>query len=363
THLFHLFPGADYGLCGEGELGLLALVRVLASSALEAESLACIPGLIWRDGDATRLNPSHYVDDLDTLPFPAWELMPPASFPGPPFNGYSRRHPIAPMILTRGCPHLCTFCGAATVNGRRLRTRSAENILAELRLLITRYGVREIQFYDSNCADRFGPLRAVLRQIIAEGIDITWSAPNGIRVDAVDAELVDLMRRSGCFQVNVGIESGSPRIQRQIRKNLSLDTVRRAVGLLRGAGIEVVGFFMLGFPGEMRADIRQTLALAMELPLTGASFSIYCPLPGTEDYATTFRAGRPDHAVLDSFDFVSYENNLSGVPAAELRAIQRRAYVQFHLRPMVLRAFLRNLNSMEKVRLIAGHVRQKVFGL
>lgn len=359
-HLFHLFPEADYGLSGEGEVGLRELTRVLTGGTNRKERLSGVPGLVWRDSDATRVNPPRYVEVLDTLPFPAWDLMPPVSFPHLPFNGYSRRHPIASMILTRGCPHRCTFCGAATVNGRRLRMRSADNIIDELRLLISRYGVREIQFYDSNCADRRGPLREVLRRIIAEGINITWCAPNGIRLDAVDEELVRLMAGSGCFQVNVGIESGSPRILKQIRKNLSLDMVRRSVALLRRGGIEVVGFFMFGFPGETREDIRQTLDLAMGLPLTGASFSIYCPLPGTDDYALTFREDRPHHDVLDSFDFVRYENHLSELSAQELRAIQRRAYLRFHLRPTVLRCFLRNLNSVEKVRFIMGHVRQKV---
>jgi len=363
VHLFHLFPEADWAIGGEGELGLQAFVNALQAGSLsQRETLLSIPGLIWRDGPVTRVNEHHYVHDLDTLPFPAWDLMKPEHFPHIPFNGYSRRHPIAPMILTRGCPYHCTFCGAASVNGRRLRARSADNVMAELRLLTSQYGVREIQFYDSNCADRRGPLREVLRRVIAEGIDITWCAPNGIRLDAVDEELASLMQRSGCFQVNVGIESGSPRILKQIKKNLSLDRVRSSVALLRRHRIEVVGFFMLGFPGETRDEMRQTIDLAMELPLTGASFSIYCPLPGTEDYETTFRDGRPDHDVLESFDFVRYQNYLSEVPAGELRALQRRTYLRFHLRPSVLRYMLRNLNSLEKALFIAKQAVHKVFG-
>lgn len=362
VHLFHLFAGADYGIGGEGELGLQGLVRAIEDGTLsQQQTKESIPGLIWRDGEGTRANEHHYVQDLDTLPFPAWDLMRPERFPHIPFNGYSRRHPIAPMILTRGCPHHCTFCGAAAVNGRRLRARSADNVMAELRLLTSQYGVREIQFYDSNCADRRGPLREVLRRIVAERIDITWCAPNGIRLDAVDEELARLMKQSGCFQVNVGIESGSPRILKQIRKNLSLDVARRSIELLRRHKIEVVGFFMLGFPGESRDDMRQTIDLAMDLPLTGASFSIYCPLPGTEDYEVTFREGKPDHEVLDSFDFVRYDNNLSEAPAKELRALQRWAYMRFHLRPPVLRSVLRNLTSLDKILFIAKQARHKVF--
>ena len=358
-HTLALFPQADYGLRGEAERGLPLLVRALEEGRVGQEA-ADIPGLIWRDGDATVVNAPSYVHDLDALPLPAWDLMPPKGFPDLPFNGYSRRHPIAPMILTRGCPSRCTFCGAGIINGHRLRSRSAENVMSEIRLLTGQYGVREIQFYDSNCAHPRGPLRQVMRQIIAEGIDITWCAPNGIRVDSVDAELVRLMKESGCWQVNVGIESGSPRILRQIRKGISLDAVRRAVRLLRDGGIEVVGFFMMGFAGETREEIRQTIDLAMELPLTGASFSIYSPLPGTEDYLRLSREGQDGLGVLDTLDFVSYENNLSALPAAELRAIQRRAYLRFHLRPRVLQSFLRNLNTLAKVRLVGQQAWQKL---
>jgi radical SAM superfamily enzyme YgiQ (UPF0313 family) len=358
-HAFAFFPQADYAVQGEAERGLSALARALDEDRLPAAE-PTVPGLIWRDGETTRVNALGLVDDLDSLPLPAWDLMPPAEFPDLPFNGYSRRHPIAPMILTRGCPFRCTFCGAGIMNGHRVRTRSAENVMAEIRLLTQEYGVREIQFYDSNCAHRAGPLRQVLQQIIDEGIDITWCAPNGIRLDSVDAELVRLMKDSGCFQVNVGIESGSPRILKQIRKGITPDLARRAVRLLRAGGLEVVGFFMMGFPGETRDEIRQTIRLALELPLTGASFSIYSPLPGTEDYRQLWKDGHPDLDAVNALDFVSYENNLSEVPARELRAMQRLAYLRFHLRPPVLRSFIRNLNSLAKIRLVGQQAWQKL---
>lgn len=356
---FFYFPDADYGVQAEAEIGFAELVAALEGDRL-GERRPHIPGLIWRDGEHTRINPPRMIENLDEIPFPAWDLMKPADFPNMPFNGYSRRHPIAPMILTRGCPFRCTFCVAGKVNGYRVRSRSPENIMDEMRLLTRRYGVRELQFYDSNCAHRTGPLRAVLQQMIAEKLDLTWCAPNGIRLDSVDAELARLMKASGCFQVNVGIESGSPRIQRQIQKRLSLDGVERSVRLLRDAGLEVVGLFMLGLPGETREDMERTISLALKLPLTGASFAIYSPLPGTSDYQRLFAEGKLDLDAVDSMNFVSYQNDLSELSPAELRAMQRRAYLRFHLRPQILRTFLRNLNSLEKLLLIGNQAWQKL---
>jgi anaerobic magnesium-protoporphyrin IX monomethyl ester cyclase len=350
--LFRVFPGIDYGLQGEAERGLSELVRAVATGTPERKDLEAIPGLVFRDAGTTVVNDPELRTDLDAVPFPAWDLMDPSSFPGIPFNGYSRRFPIAPMILTRGCPHRCTFCGAASVNGRRIRSRSAENVLEEIRMLTGRYGVRELQFYDSNCAHRTGPLREVLERMVREGIDVTWCAPNGIRLDSIDRDLALLMKRSGCFQVNVGIESGSPRILKQIRKALSIDTVHKRVRLLREAGIEVVGFFMMGFPGETRREIEATVSLAMSLPLTAASFSVYCPLPGTDDYDNLFADGTVDRDTLQSLDFWNWRNDLSEVPGPELVRMQKRAYWRFHARPRVLKYVLRNLNSTSKLKAI-----------
>ncbi|HVO11057.1 MAG TPA: radical SAM protein [Vicinamibacteria bacterium] len=350
--LFRLFPTVDYGLQGEAEQPLARLVRAVGSGTVGRPDLQHVPGLVFRDGAETVVNEPELRTDLDAVPFPAWDLMAPDSFPGIPFNGYSRRFPIAPMILTRGCPHRCTFCGAATVNGHRIRSRSADNVLEEIRLLTGRFGVRELQFCDSNCAHRTGPLREVLERMVRERIDVTWCAPNGIRLDSLDRDLAFLMKRSGCFQVNVGIESGSPRILKQIRKALSLDTVRKQVSLLREADIEVVGFFMLGFPGETRQEIEATAALAMSLPLTAASFSVYCPLPGTEDYDRLFPDGMADRDTLQSFDFWNWRNDLSEVPGPELVKLQKRAYWRFHARPRVLKHILKNLNSAAKLKAV-----------
>lgn len=351
-NIFKLIPDVNYAFHGEAEIGLTKLVNALSKNNAEDDYLSQVPNLVWRKDSQTVINKSELVFDLDMIPFPAFELMDPKTFHNMRFNGYSRRFPISPITLTRGCPNKCTYCGAPTINGHKIRSRSVENIVEEIKLLTTKFGIKEIQFFDSNCAHRYGPLREVLRRIISERIDITWCAPNGIRIDSIDKELVGLMKQSGCFQVNVGIESGSPRILKQIKKGLSLNIVRGKIKLLRDAKIEVVGFFMIGFPGETVDEISQTISFAMELPLTGFSGSILCPQPGTEIYN---ELNLDDHTSLDTLinhDHNHYQNNLSEVPLKQLRIMLRNAYIKFHLRPRILIHLLKNLNSIDKIKFL-----------
>jgi len=349
--IFDYLSGADYAFCGEAEIGLVEFVKNLEKGELSENILTNIPNLVWRNGTETEVNRREFAD-INDLPFPSWELMDPAKFPPLPFNGYSRRFPIAPLILTRGCPFRCTFCGAGAVNGFQIRSRSVDNVLEEIRLLTGQYGVREIQFFDSNCAHPKGPLREICRRIISENIDITWCAPNGIRIDSIDRELVDLMKSSGCFQVNVGIESGSARILKKIKKGISINLVRDRVSLLRQGGIEVNGFFMIGFPGETHQEIMKTISFALELPITAAAFSILNPLPGTEIYDQVYGGKLPKAETINTLNFIDYKNNLSEVPYEKLRNIQRKAFLKFYLRPRALRYFCKNLNNWPKLKYI-----------
>lgn len=357
--LFSHFPDVSFGVRGEGEAPFVNLAQRLSDGG--GGDFSDIPGLIWKRDGETVVNERSFVERLDELPFPAWELMDPRSFPPMPFNGYSRKHPIAPVLTSRGCPYKCTFCGNEKVNGRIFRGRSAGNIIEELNLLKSEYGVREIHFWDDNCAHPKGEMRVVMRRMIDENMKLSWCAPNGIRLDSIDPELPALMRASGCFQVNVGIESGSPRILKKIKKGITPEMVREKVPMLRKAGIEVIGFFMIGFPGETLEEINETVSLAMEASLNGASIAIFNPLPGTDLAAEVEGRDVEDADFYHKLDYIRYENNLSEVPYNELRRIQRSAYLRLHLRPAPLMTNIRNLNNMGKLRLILMRVKKLVF--
>ncbi len=360
-NIFGLLPEADFAFRGEAEIGLAQLAKTLETGDLSPEILKTIPGLIWKDGQKTTANELAIIEDIDSLAFPAWELMKPRNFPHIPFHGYSRRYPIAPMLLTRGCPGKCTYCSADKLNRRKVRSRSVDSIMDEMNLLVGKYGVREIEFFDSNCASPNGPLRQVCEQMVSQKLDVTWCAPVGMRVDSIDKELAGLMRQSGCFQVHVGIESGSPRVLKMVKKGITPDLVREKVRIIRDAGIEVVGYFIIGFPTETKKEIETTLSFAMELPLTGASFSIFNPLPGTPIFEEVYGNQQVDAQTLQSLDYIHYENNLSEIPFEGLRRTQKNAYLKFYLRPRILKYFFRNINSLRKTQFILHRIIKLLF--
>jgi radical SAM superfamily enzyme YgiQ (UPF0313 family) len=345
---FGLFGDAlDYLILGEGEDGFRALLDVLASGRPTAEALAAVPGLAWRDPDgALRRNPTA-TTDLARLPLPRWDLLDPRRYPPAPHSAFFRRFPVAPVAVSRGCPYPCSFCAGALVHQREVRYRRVESVLEEIVLLWERHGVREIHFVDDNLtydAERAHALCAGLRTL---PFRLTWSCPNGVRLDRMDRALADDMRAAGCYSVGLGIESGSDRILRRIRKGLDLATIRRQVAMLHAAGLETRGFFVLGFPTETRAEMASTVDLALELPLDFAHFMLFHPFPGTRAYDEAARESGVGAIDWSAETLAEPAYAPAGITPAELKSLQRRAFLAFYLRPG---AALRLASSVRGIR-------------
>jgi len=345
--VFDQFPGLKYAFLGEADQSFPRFVTLLQSHAAKppAETLRAVPGLMWRDNGTIQSNPPEFIEDLDQLVCPAWDLLDPESM-HIPFNlFYSRRQPIVGISTARGCTSHCTFCAIHLIEGRCYRARSAKHVLDEMEMLVRRHGVREIQFLDSNCIQDKGRMINICRGILDRKLDIVWSCPNGIKANSLDEELAEWMGRSGCHFVFLGIESGSPKIQKLIRKGLNLNQLPVKISYLKKNSINVGGFFMLGFPGETYDDISQTVKLALSLDIDAAAFSVLVPLPGSDIFAQL----PPD--VSGQFTdcvFQNAVNNLAHVPSKELHAIAGRTFIRFSLKPSRVLFFLKNLNSLHK---------------
>ncbi len=276
-------PAVDVGVLGEGDLTLLKVIERLDAD----QSLAGLDGVTYRAGGSLVIQEkTEYVQDLDSLPWPARHLLPMELYweIGQP-HGDLLRTPFATVMTSRGCPARCIFCSSLKLWGSRYRPRSAGNVLDELQHLIDVYGVREIHFEDDNLTASRPRAKEIFQGMVDRGFDLSWSTPNGLMVATLDEEIVDLMAASGCYAVSLAIESGCQRVLDDvIHKPLDLERVASTVSLLRSAGIHTKGFFMLGLPGETREEIAETIAFARGAGFDWSAFHIATPLPGTEMY-------------------------------------------------------------------------------
>jgi anaerobic magnesium-protoporphyrin IX monomethyl ester cyclase len=300
----------DFAVVGEGDETLSELCQSLRGNGRSFEE---IRGLAFRKNGETIVNPPRpLISDLDTLLPPARDLcLHPELYSLESWGN---------LITSRGCPFECAFCSARSTWGRRVRLRSAENVVAEIRDICHRYKTREIWFWDDSFTVNRSNVLELCHKIVEQRLDISWGCTT--RVDTVDDELLDMMRKSGCQMIEFGIESGSERMLKLMKKNITLNQVREAVSLVKKHGIDWKAFFMVGVPGETRIDIEQTKRLMEELDPRGIVLSVFTPYPGSELYDTAVKAGlvpaKPDWS---RFSHQSPENCLvDGISREEFRA-------------------------------------------
>ncbi|SFD43727.1 MULTISPECIES: B12-binding domain-containing radical SAM protein [Streptomyces] len=259
---------------GEGE----ETFRELIAQA-RTRRFADIPGLCHlRGGEAVRTRPRTLLKDIDALPLPARHLLPPEDLVMSDRLSTTDLR-MAHVMFSRGCPFPCRFCAAAQT---RIQYRSGAGARRELVDMIERYGIEGFAIVDDNFIVNKRKVRDICTGIADLGLK--WSALS--RVDTVDEALLGDMAAAGCLEVKYGMESGSPRILRAMRKNITPDHIRRAVRWTRNAGMHVKLFLIHGYPGEDRASTRETMDLLAELApgIERVSLFRFVPLPGTYVY-------------------------------------------------------------------------------
>jgi anaerobic magnesium-protoporphyrin IX monomethyl ester cyclase len=267
---------ADYIICGEGELSLYELAAALKNQ----QPVSGIAGVISQKNRQLKKRP--LISGLDTLPFPDWQQMDPRKYKKAPHGGLVKSFPVAPITSTRGCPFECSFCASPKLWDKSIRFRSPENVVDEIAYLVKEFKVREIHFEDDNLTLKRSHIEGICNLILKRKIKVNWATPNGVRVDTLDPELLRLMKKSGCYFIAFGIESGSQEILDRINKKTRLDIIEKAVTMASRAGIVTQGFFIFGLPGETAATVKQTIAFAKKLPLDKAQFLLLDVLPGSQ---------------------------------------------------------------------------------
>ena len=352
-------PAADYAFRGEGETGLPLLVRACLRG--EAIDLRSIPGLVWREDSETRMNEVGYTEDLDGLGQPSWDMIDPRSYQFAPQGVFLKSPPVAPISTSRGCPFQCTYCAGKTLTGVRIRKRSIGHVLDEVELLYHQYGIREIHIVDDNFTmfrDRVFEFCSGLRD---RQISLHFTFPNGVRLDTLDRELLAALKQAGCYSMIVGVESGSDRVLKDMKKSLTTEKIRRGVALIKEAGIDVSGFFILGYPGETREDMLQTIAFSQSLGLDAAHFSNFLPLPGTEATEMLRQQGKLPDLDWSQLFYSKVAFVPDGLTAEELKNLQRQAYLGFYLRPGIMWSLKGKVKSWHHVRAIARRLEDYLF--
>ena len=321
----------DFVVRGEGEHTFAELLDGLAQGRTEWSECQ---GLAWRDASgAVVQNPDRPPPSkLDELPFPAWDLIDHRKYHTVPRGGVIYAHKeFATLFSSRACPWRCTYCHNSY--GKTFRERSAEHVLAEIELLVTRYGVKELVFMDDIFNFRPARAKAIAQGIIDKGWKLALTFPNGFRGDILDEELVLLLKKAGMYRCMVAVESASPRMQKVMQKNLKVDKVKKIVDFIADQGVMVHGAFMLGFPTETEEEMQSTIEWAAESSFHTAAFFRVIPFKGTQLFSQVEEAGHALPTDWSRYEPYQSEINLSQVPEERILQLRKRAYRRFYFKP------------------------------
>ena len=320
----------DFVVRGEGEFSFAEVLDGIAAD--RADWTGC-QGISWRRGAEviTELD-RPAPDDLDAMPFPAWDLLDHAKYHKVPRGGVIYAHKeFATMFSSRACPWRCTYCHNSF--GKKFRERSGENVLAEMELLVTKYGVKEFVFMDDIFNLRRERAATIAQGIIDRGWKIRLTFPNGFRGDILDEELVLLLKKAGMYRCMVAVESASPRIQKVMKKNLKIEKVRHIVDFIAKQGVMVHGAFMLGFPSETEDEMQATIDWAANSSFHTAAFFRVIPFKGTELFEQVEHAGFALPTDWSAYEPYQSDINLSEVPEEKILTLRKSAYRRFYLNP------------------------------
>ncbi|MCW4005158.1 MAG: radical SAM protein [Candidatus Bathyarchaeota archaeon] len=324
------YPALDIVIRREGEQTLIELLEKIQANA----SISKVLGITFRgeDGKIRRTAERPFLQDLDSLPFPAHHLM--------PLDSLKRMGQILfPLISSRGCVYWCDFCSTVRMFGRAYRWRSPKNVVDEMQLVHDKYGVNQVTFYDDAFTVDRDRVFKICDELRARKLDLMWDC--GTRVDMVDRQLLDKMRGAGCFAVWLGVESGSETILKAMNKSIQLDQTRRAYKTAHNAGLMTIANTVLGFPGETEQTAKETINFIKELNPDDVGFYVATPYPGTPMYDEVVKNGWLRITDFNRYDTAGATFETPWLSMDKLNALRYKAYQQFYLRPSYVLKMMR----------------------
>jgi len=333
------YPSFDFGVIGEGEQTIIELI----DSVQNKRHIKDVNGIIYRNaGGLYKTGIRENIKDLDTLPMPAWDMLPNYPHTYKPLEIAMSDRLQGSIITSRGCPYECSYC-SRNVFGSSLRYHSIDRSIEMILNQYHQYHVRDIEIYDDTLILSQKRIRQFCTRLIAEKLDLVWSCNSTI--GAVNRETLELMKEAGCWKIGFGIESANPEILKLMNKHLNLNKAREVLRASREAGIVNRGYFIIDFPTETKESIRKTVNFAKEADLDIVQFNSFTPLPGSAVCNDITRYGTFD----DDWDKMNFLNSVfipHGFDEEGLKQSIDRAYREFYLRPRIAIAFLKRIKNV-----------------
>jgi len=333
-----MLKNSSFDLVGRGD-GEDLMVEILQGKPYED-----ISGLSYRKGNRVINNRPRKVNkELDDYPMPAYHLVDFSKYF--PALGSYHRYPAINMLMTRGCPGKCTFCNSAFTT---LRSRSAKSMVEQIKMLREEYGIRQIQFYDDTFTVAKKRVLEFCELLIKDKVDITWTAY--IRADCFSEKMAEAMKKAGCHQVLIGVESGDDRILKSIRKPIDKKRYKKTVDIAHQYGLEVRGSFIIGSPEEDKESMQATLDFAKYLDVDLFQLNIMTPYPGTQIFQRAERDGLLLHQNWNEYGQGEVLLKNKNLTAEQIYQFEKYAFKSFYLRPKQLLRQLRRITSFRQIR-------------
>lgn len=343
-------PDIDIAVFNEAEITILELMEYLQGK----KKLESIDGIAFRkNGNIIKTNPRNFVEDLDSLPYPAYHLIDIEKYTPPP--GLFFKLPIIAMMSSRGCVYRCNFCADRIISRGHYRARKPKAVVDEMEYWQKKYGAKEIKFIDSTFTIGRERIVEFCNELLKRDLGILWRCAS--RVDREDFELLKLMKKAGCCSISFGIESGDNEILKRMNKNITVEQIKQTVKWSKQAGLETKGFFILNYPGETIETTEKTIALSRELGLEFAGFNFAYPVIGSqmnEEVEKNYRIepeywNNPSAPIGNQIYF--YQDKL---PVDYLKKAYRRAVLGFYFNPKTM---LKNIKKIRSFSILKSYLR------
>jgi anaerobic magnesium-protoporphyrin IX monomethyl ester cyclase len=321
----------DSVVVGEGEETMLELVDAYMNNS----DIGTIKGIVYKKQDKIVRNEYRpFIENLDKIPFPARHLIPQDLFVP---NMHNARYRKCQTILTsRGCPFNCSFCAARIVSGKQYRMHSADYVLEEMQMLKTDYNARQLLITDDTFTINHPRLEAVCEGMIDKKLNLKWFC--FAQVTTVNKELLNLMKKAGCYSIGFGLESSNKEILQNMGKPISPAKSKQTVKMANEVGLKTQAFYILGSTGETKAQMLDTIQFSKKVDSTLAFYNMLVPFPGTKDFDSYFSSVSLKTIDWEKFVAIGEDCVLksSGVPGCEIENLISEANIQYYLNPRKL---------------------------